>query len=81
MAAADGAACPMHAQGAVPLDCAMTGVCNAPGAALAAVLMQAAEPLTSFALLPRTAQTHVTARVDEQAHTLALTPDAPPPRL
>ena len=38
---------------ASPAACQMTGVCNQPAAALAAVLMQAAVPPAAFALVPR----------------------------
>lgn len=81
-AAPDGdAACPMHDGAAPEADCAMAGTCQAPGAALAAVLLQAAvlEPVT-----------HVTPRLSLVARpqprtasprTLASPPDAPPPRL
>ena len=75
------AGCPMHDGAAPEADCAMAGTCQAPGAALAAVLLQAAglEPVT-----------HVTPHLSPVARphprtasprTLASPPDAPPPRL
>ena len=77
----DGAPCPMHSSGATPAGCQMTGVCNQPSAALAAVLMPAAMPSPVFALLPRGAELVDARSADEQPHTLALPPDSPPPRL
>lgn len=75
------AGCPMHDGAAPEADCAMAGACQTPGAALAAVLLQAAvlEPLA-----------HVTPHLSPVARphprtvstrTLACPPDAPPPRL
>jgi hypothetical protein len=81
MRGADGTPCPMHGGGAAPAACQMTGVCNQPAAALAAVLMQAAVPPAVFALVPREAQALVARAADEQPHTLAVPPDSPPPRL
>lgn len=81
MPASDGAACPMHRSGALPADCAMTGVCHAPEAALAAVLWQAA-PAPAVASVPVPAATTVAARAgDVSPISLAVPPDAPPPRL
>jgi hypothetical protein len=78
----DGAPCPMHGGGAAaPAACQMTGVCNQPAAALAAVLMQAAVPQAPFALLPRAAALVTSATVDDQPFSLAVPPDSPPPRL
>jgi hypothetical protein len=59
----------------------MTGVCNQPAAALAAVLMQAAVPSPVFALVPRTAHVILARAADEQRLSLAVPPDSPPPRL
>ena len=83
MRGADGTPCPMHGGGAAsPAACQMTGVCNQPAAALAAVLMQAAVPPAVFALVPRAAQVIADrAPADEQRHSLAVPPDSPPPRL
>ncbi len=82
MRGADGAPCPMHgADGAAPAACRMTGVCNQPAAALAAVLMQAAVPQAAFALLPRDAAGYTVAAFDAQPLSLAVPPDSPPPRL
>ena len=61
---ADGAHCPMRGPDGAPARCTaaappspaacqMTGVCNQPAAALAAVLMQAAVPPAAFTLVPR----------------------------
>jgi hypothetical protein len=78
----DGSPCPMHDGGtAAPAACQMTGVCNQPAAALAAVLMQAAVPSSAFALLPRDAQPLTFVAVDDQPRSLAVPPDSPPPRL
>ena len=81
MPADAGAACPMHTAGATPSDCRMTGVCNAPAAALAAVLMSAAVPATPFTLTPHTFAS--ADRVAAHVHPLSQYPpiDSPPPRL
>lgn len=82
MRGADGAPCPMHdGDGAAPAACQMTGVCNQPAAALAAVLMQAAVPQAAFALLPRDTQLLARVVADDQPRSLAVPPDSPPPRL
>ena len=84
MAAEEGAACPMHASPASPspgADCALSGACQAPAAALAAVLMQAAvvEPATHVSpRLSALARPHPRAA---SPRALATPPDAPPPRL
>ena len=52
-----------------PPRCQMTGVCNQPAAALAAVLMQAAVPPAAFALVPRAAQAIVAARAATSSRT------------
>lgn len=78
----DGAPCPMHGGGAAaPAACQMTGVCNQPAAALAAVLMQAAVPQPTFALLPRHPQRLAAFAADDQPLSLTVPPDSPPPRL
>ena len=78
----DGAPCPMHGgEAAAPAACQMTGVCNQPAAALAAVLMQAAVPQAVFALLPRDAAGYTLAAADDQPFSLAVPPNSPPPRL
>ncbi len=78
----DGAPCPMHSGGAAsPAACQMTGVCNQPAAALAAVLMQAAVPPAVFALVPRDFAAWSAVRADQHPHALAVPPDSPPPRL
>ena len=71
----------MHDGGAAPAACQMTGVCNQPAAALAAVLMQAAVPQSAYALLPRDAQRLTIVAADDQPRSLAVPPDSPPPRL
>lgn len=80
-ASGDGAACPMHGGPAPAPACAIGGTCQAPGAALAAVLLQAAvlEPVAHVLphLLPE-ARPHPRAAA---TRTLASPPDAPPPRL
>ncbi|MGD9904853.1 MAG: hypothetical protein AB7U83_15420 [Vicinamibacterales bacterium] len=82
MRAADGTACPMHdGAGAAPVSCQMTGVCNQPAAALAAVLIQAAVPPAGVALAaPPAARVRVSSLAD-QPRSLATPPDSPPPRL
>ncbi|MBL8137237.1 MAG: hypothetical protein JNL48_11495 [Acidobacteria bacterium] len=76
------AACPMH-DGAAPAasDCAMAGTCQAPGAALAAVMLQAAvlEPRIDVTLHPEPVVRPRPGAVSPR--TLASPPDAPPPRL
>lgn len=74
------AACPMHDGAAPAAACAMAGVCQAPGAALAAVLLQAAvlEPVAHVTphLVPLARPQPRTA----PPRTLLTPPDAPPPR-
>lgn len=80
MPASDGAACPMHRAGAPAAGCAMTGVCHAPDAALAAVLWPAAvTPVTPALPLPAVATVPPLA-VATSSIALAVPPDAPPPR-
>lgn len=81
MSAADGAACPMHQTGALPVDCAMTGVCHAPDAALSAVLLQAAVAVPSFTFTPQVVPGTRPRATDVSTTSLAVSPDAPPPRL
>lgn len=81
MAAADGASCPMHAPGAAPADCRIIGTCHAPEAALAAVVLQAAVLVPSFAFGPQVSPTAAPPAPDESVGSLAVPPDAPPPRL
>ena len=81
MRRADGTPCPMHDGAGSSAACQMTGVCNQPAVALAAVLMQAAVPQAIVALLPRSADLVAVRGAHEQPHTLALPPDSPPPRL
>ncbi|MGE0360976.1 MAG: hypothetical protein AB7H93_14570 [Vicinamibacterales bacterium] len=83
MRAADGAPCPMHDGGGstAPATCQMTGVCNQPAAALAAVLLQSAVPPVVFALLPAETAVTLAAAADGQPLALAVPPDSPPPRL
>ena len=81
MRGADGTPCPMHDGAGSSAACQMTGVCNQPSAALAAVLMQAAVPPAAFALVPRPAHLLVARAADQQRHSLAVPPDAPPPRI
>lgn len=80
MAAADGAACPMHQSRPAGVPCAMTGVCHQPEAALAAVLWQAAVPPASAAVAAPVASSIAVLFVVESPHALALPPDLPPPR-
>ena len=79
--AADGdAACPMH-DGAGPASaCTIGGTCQAPGAALAAVLLQAAvvEPATH--VIPRRSPLASPHPWAASPRSLATPPDAPPPR-
>jgi hypothetical protein len=78
----DGTPCPMHSgDAASPAACQMTGVCNQPAAALAAVLMQAAVPPSAFTLVPRNFVAWAAGRADQHPHALAVPPDSPPPRL
>lgn len=78
----DDAACPMHEGGATPSGpCAIAGTCQAPGAALAAVLLQAAvlEPVAHVRVHLRPIAG--TRPGTTSTRTLATPPDAPPPRL
>jgi hypothetical protein len=81
MPASDGAACPMHRSGAMPADCAMTGVCHAPEAALAAVLWQAMPAPAAPAVATPGAVTVASRAAHVSLTSLAVPPDAPPPRL
>ena len=81
MPASDGAACPMHRSGAMPADCAMTGVCNAPEAALAAVLWHAAMAPPAPDVAVPALVTLLSRVADVSPTSLAVPPDAPPPRL
>jgi hypothetical protein len=79
-APAGDAACPMHDGAAPAPSCAIAGTCQAPGAALAAVLLQAAvlEPAAHVTPhLSPVARPHPRA---VSARTLPSPPDAPPPR-
>ncbi len=80
MAAEDGAACPMHAAPASSPDCAMTGSCQAPAAALAAVLLQAAELEPGLSVAPHLSPLTAARPTDVSARSLATPPAAPPPR-
>lgn len=81
MPSSEGANCPMHQPGAMPAGCAMTGVCHAPEAALAAVLWQAVPaPLAPAVAVPLVV-TVVSRTADVSPTSLAVPPDAPPPRL
>ncbi len=79
-APADDAACPMHDAAPPASSCAMSGTCQAPGAALAAVLFQAAvvEPVAH--LSPHLSPAARPRPRDVVSRTLATPPDAPPPR-
>jgi hypothetical protein len=81
MAAADGAACPMHARVPQAPDCTMTGVCGAPAAMLQAVLMQPAVPAAPTTLAPLLLAEAVSHPAAPAPRSLASPPDAPPPRL
>lgn len=81
MPSSDGAACPMHQSGAMPTGCAMTGVCHAPEAVLAAVLWHAVPaPVAPTVAVPAVV-TVVSRAADVSPTSLAVPPDAPPPRL
>lgn len=80
MAAEDGAACPMHAAPASPAECALTGSCRAPAAALAAVLLQAAVLAPASSYDPHVLPQAVSRPPDASARSLVSPPDAPPPR-
>ncbi len=81
MPSSDGAACPMHQSGALPTGCAMSGVCHAPEAALAAVLWQAVPAPIAPAIAVPHVVTVVSRAADVSPTSLAVPPDAPPPRL
>lgn len=83
MAAEEGAACPMHASPASPstgADCALSGACQAPAAALAAVLMQAAVLSHSTFHTPLVVPQAASRPSDASPRSLASPPAAPPPR-
>lgn len=86
MAAADGAACPMHrspqpsASTPSASDCAMSGSCQAPAAALAAVMLQAAVLVPALEVTPLADPQTARASLDVSARSLAIPPDSPPPR-
>jgi hypothetical protein len=77
----DGAACPMHAAGTMPADCEMSGVCDAPEAALAAILLQWAVPVSATTLPQPLIEGDLYRGGNVSAASLAIPPDAPPPRL
>lgn len=81
MAAADGAACPMHRPGAAPGSCAMSALCHAPESALAAVVLQAAVLVRIGLPVPDRGAAAIVLPPDSSARSLAVAPDAPPPRL
>lgn len=81
MAAADGAACPMHRTGAAPADCQMSGLCDAPASALAAVVLQPAVLVRSGLAVPAVSTQVAMRPPDGTARSLAVPPDSPPPRL
>ncbi|MEZ5289542.1 MAG: hypothetical protein R2745_00525 [Vicinamibacterales bacterium] len=77
----EGAACPMHhAATEAPVDCAMTGVCGVPDAMLQAVLLQPAVPIAPFAFTPALQPSGRVATAPDAPRSLAVPPDAPPPR-
>lgn len=84
-AAADDAAgddCPLHhAPAPAADDCRLSGACNAPAAALSAVLLQSGTPRPPVGLAPDvwTARAH-TIPPAERPLALPAPPDAPPPR-
>lgn len=81
-AAADGdAACPMHDGAAPEGACAMAGTCQAPGAALAAILLQAAVVEPAVHVTPHLSPVARPHPRTACTRTLASPPDAPPPRL
>jgi len=80
MPAGDGAACPMHHAPAPSSGCAMRGTCQAPAAALAAVLLQAAVLVPVTNALPLLSPAPIDRPADVSARSLASPPDAPPPR-
>lgn len=81
MATGDGDTCPMHQPGVTPADCRMSGVCHAPDAALSAVLLQAAVAVPSFTFPLHSVPPADPRAVDVFSISLAVPPDAPPPRL
>lgn len=81
MAAADGAACPMHqAQETPQRGCAISGSCQVPAASLAAVLLQSAVLVPAFDVVPPVAPQLDRRPPDVSARSLAIPPDNPPPR-
>lgn len=78
----DGAACPMHRGAAAPAapDCAMSGACGAAGAMLQAVLLQPAVISTVVEIDAPLDLPVPTATERPSAVSLAVPPDAPPPR-
>jgi len=80
MPASDGAACPMHAAPVAPGNCAMSGACAVPAAALAAIMMQAAVLAPSSVHVPQLVLQAVARPRDVSAPSLATPPAAPPPR-
>lgn len=79
MTAEDGGACPMHRTPAAA-PCAMTGVCHAPEAVLAAVLWQSAVPVAPAVIAVPAAVALATPSAAASPRALALPPDLPPPR-
>lgn len=79
---ATGAACPMHggAAAAPAEDCRFTGVCNVPAAALSAVVMSAAVPVTAFTLSTPVLALAPPLLVEERLVSRVRPPDSPPPR-
>lgn len=78
----DGAACPMHRTGHAPsaADGAMSAACGAPGAMLQAVLLQPAVPSAVVVVDAPLDQPVAQATLRPSAVSLAIPPDAPPPR-
>lgn len=77
MADHDGAACPMHS---LPAPCAMTGACDAPAAVLQAVLLGPAVLTPPHAFVPLTSPAPRDRLRQVQPASLAIPPDAPPPK-
>lgn len=78
----DGAACPMHRTGAGPSapGCAMSAACGAAGAMLQAVLLQPAVISTAVEIDAPLDSPVPSATDRPSAVSLAVPPDAPPPR-
>lgn len=79
---ASGNPCPMHhAPAPAQDDCRLAGACNAPAAALSAVLLQSGTPPAPLCLLPDVWTPRVRSIPSaERPLALSAPPDPPPPR-